>query len=199
MAITPHFRNVVRSKSLTDLWGFQWHGFIRREVTRLGFLFPVAKNNRVMILLKSFFWSAVFHCEFVCVPNRIGRCALFCWADLSSFLSSLHLCTSETRYYPLLAMDTPPQLLLSGLLCSLHGPGRGGHFRERIRLTNEQESTNQSHQGESAPLHHLFLPAVSIRLWVADLDGALARGRVRSPASSHPSRAIRNERRQSVD
>ncbi|UZJ53139.1 hypothetical protein CBS101457_002459 [Exobasidium rhododendri] len=75
-AITPHFRNVVRSKTLTDLWSFQWHGFLRRDVMRLGFLLPIAKNNRIMILLKSFFWSAVFH-SFIFV--RVRPDLLFSW------------------------------------------------------------------------------------------------------------------------
>jgi len=64
-AITPYFRNVARSKTLTDMWGVRWHSFSRRDFVRLNALIPIAPNNRALNVLKSFFWSAVFHCEYL--------------------------------------------------------------------------------------------------------------------------------------
>jgi hypothetical protein len=62
--ITPYFRNVARSKTLTDMWGVRWHLFSRRDFVRLSALIPIAPNNRALNVLKSFFWSSVFHCEY---------------------------------------------------------------------------------------------------------------------------------------
>lgn len=62
-SLTPYFRNVARSKTLTDMWSVRWHHFSRRDFVRLNALIPIARKNRPLTVLKSFFWSAVFHCE----------------------------------------------------------------------------------------------------------------------------------------
>lgn len=63
-SLVPMFRNVVRSKTLTEMWGCRWHTFARREFVRLGSLFSVGAQLPALTVLKTFLWSAIFHCEF---------------------------------------------------------------------------------------------------------------------------------------
>lgn len=62
-AITPEYRDVARSQSLAEMWGWRWHTRSQRDFIRLGRLIPIgAPNDRVAAMLKAFFWSGVFHC-----------------------------------------------------------------------------------------------------------------------------------------
>lgn len=61
--ITPTYRNVARSKTVSELWGYRWHAISRRDFVRLGFLFPIGSTIRALTVLKTFFSSAVLHCE----------------------------------------------------------------------------------------------------------------------------------------
>ncbi|PWN40792.1 hypothetical protein IE81DRAFT_348951 [Ceraceosorus guamensis] len=61
-AIIPTFRDVGRSRSLSELWGFRWHTISKRDFVRLARLLPIGgSRNKAALLVKVFFWSGLFH------------------------------------------------------------------------------------------------------------------------------------------
>lgn len=62
--LPPSFRDVARSQSLSELWSWRWHAYVRRDFLRLGNLVTLgAQENRIFAVLKVFFLSGVMHCE----------------------------------------------------------------------------------------------------------------------------------------